>query len=80
MSETVVEAKPGKSKAYEWTERIAAQRRSGMSVKRFCAEQRLTENSFYAWRKRLRERGAVRFAWWRGERGAKSARAKRHWN
>ena len=62
MSETVVEAKPAKSKADQWAEQIAAQRRSGMSVKQFCAEQGLTENSFYAWRKRLRERGAVRFA------------------
>ena len=33
-----------------------------MSVKRFCKEQGLTECSFYAWRKRLREKGPVRFA------------------
>ena len=34
-----------------------------MSVKQFCKEQGLTECSFYAWRKRLRnESGPVRFA------------------
>ena len=49
-------------KADEWAERIAAQQRSGMSVKQFCQEQGLTEYSFYAWRKRLREKGPVRFA------------------
>jgi hypothetical protein len=31
-------------------------------VKQFCKEQELTEYSFYAWRKRLRESGPVRFA------------------
>jgi hypothetical protein len=29
---------------------------------RFCKEQRLTEYSFYAWRKRLQKREPVRFA------------------
>jgi len=57
-----MEAKPAKPKADEWAERIAAQRRSGTSVKQFCKEQRLTEYSFYAWRKRLQETGPVRFA------------------
>ncbi len=33
-----------------------------MSVKQFCQERGLTECSFYAWRKRLQERGPVRFA------------------
>jgi hypothetical protein len=31
-------------------------------VKQFCKERGLTEYSFYAWRKRLLERGPVRFA------------------
>ena len=62
MSDTVIEARRANPKADEWTERIAAQRRSGMSVKQFCKEQGLTECSFYAWRKRLQERGPVRFA------------------
>ena len=62
MSDTAVEVKPAKSKADEWAERIAAQQRSGISVKQFCKEQGLTEYSFYAWRKRLQEKGPVRFA------------------
>lgn len=33
-----------------------------MSVKRFCEEQRLTEQSFYVWRKRLRKQQPMRFA------------------
>ena len=62
MRDTVTEEKPANPKAGEWAERIAAQQRSGMSVKQFCKEQGLTEYSFYAWRKRLRERVPVRFA------------------
>ena len=62
MSDTVIETKPANSKADEWAERIAAQQRSGMSVKQFCKEQGLTEYSFYTWRKRLQESGPVRFA------------------
>lgn len=49
-------------KADGWAERIAAQQRSGMSVKQFCKEQGLTECSFYAWRKRLQKKEPVRFA------------------
>jgi hypothetical protein len=62
MSDTVIQQKPAQAKADEWAERIAAQQRSGMSVKQFCNEQGLTEYSFYAWRRRLRESGPVRFA------------------
>ena len=63
MSESVIEAKRANAKAEEWGGRIAAQGRSGVSVKQFCREQGLTECSFYAWRKRLRnESGPVRFA------------------
>ena len=62
MSDTVIEAKPGNPKADEWAERIAAHQRSGLSVKQFCKERGLTESSFYAWRKRLQEKGPVRFA------------------
>jgi hypothetical protein len=62
MSDTAIETKPANPKAGEWAERIAAQQRSGMSVKQFCKDQGLPECSFYAWRKRLTERGPVRFA------------------
>jgi hypothetical protein len=63
MNDTVIEARAAKPKAEEWAERITAQERSGMCVKEFCKEQGLTECSFYAWRKRLRnESGPIRFA------------------
>ena len=62
MSDTVIEANPDNPKADEWAERIATQQRSGITVKQFCKERGLTECSFYAWRKRLRENGPVRFA------------------
>lgn len=62
MSNAAIEEMRANRKADEWAERIAAQRRSGISVKRFCKEQGLTEGSFYAWRKRLQQKGLVRFA------------------
>src|SRR5579864_8496966 len=62
MSDTEIEEKSVKPKADEWAERIAAQQRSGMSVKQFCKDRGLTEYSFYAWRKRLQDSGPVRFA------------------
>lgn len=62
MSDTAMEAKLANPKADEWTERIAAQQRSGISVKQFCKEQGVSEYSFYTWRKRLHESGPVRFA------------------
>src|SRR5262244_3263220 len=62
MGDTAIETRPANPKANEWAERIAAQQRSGISVKQFCKEQGLTEYSFYAWRKRLQKREAVRFA------------------
>lgn len=63
MDDSAIEAKPATPKADEWAEQIAAQQRSGSSVKQFCKERGLTECSFYAWRKRLKQKGpAVRFA------------------
>jgi|SRR5689334_9881583 len=62
MNDTMIEETPANPKANEWAERIAAQQRSGMSVKQFCKDRGLTEYSFYAWRKRLQETGPVRFA------------------
>ena len=39
--------------ADEWRTLIEHQRRSGLSIRRFCREQGLCENSFYRWRRRL---------------------------
>jgi hypothetical protein len=37
--DTFIETRPANPKANEWAERIAAQQRSGISVKQFCKEQ-----------------------------------------
>ena len=62
MSDRAIGERTANPKADEWAERIAAQQRSGITVKQFCKEQGLTEYSFYAWRKRLQQTGPVRFA------------------
>ena len=43
-------------KAASWREIIRQQAASGVSVRQFCMTEGLSEPSFYAWRKRLRER------------------------
>lgn len=55
-------AQKNRNSEEDWRERIAAQEHSGISVKQFCEQQQITEQRFYVWRKRLRERGPVRFA------------------
>jgi hypothetical protein len=62
MTDTNIGETAAIPKVDEWAERIAAQQRSGNSVKQFCKEQGLTEGSFYAWCKRLQKREPVRFA------------------
>ncbi len=61
MARAIIEGKCT-TKADEWRERITEQARSGLSIKQFCEERGVTPWSFYDWRKRLRDRGAVRFA------------------
>lgn len=62
MNDAAIEQTTTNPKAEQWAERIAAQQRSGISVKQFCKEHGLTAYSFYAWRRRFREKGPVRFA------------------
>ena len=40
-----------------WRDIVRRQAGSGLSVRRFCADEGISPPSFYAWRKRLRERG-----------------------
>jgi putative transposase len=42
-----------------WRAIVARERESGLSVTAFCARERLSAASFYQWRARLREGGAV---------------------
>src|SRR2546430_562503 len=50
------------TKIDQWRERLAEHARSGLTVKRFCEERGITQYSFYAWRKRLRDR--VKILYW----------------
>ena len=61
MAKAIIDGKC-RTKADEWRERIAEQAGSGLSIKQFCKDRGVTAWSFYDWRKRLREPGAVRFA------------------
>jgi transposase len=61
MSKITTEKRSAARNEY-WRERIAEQERSGISVKEFCEDRSLTEQSFYVWRKRLRKQQPMRFA------------------
>jgi hypothetical protein len=56
-----MDKKTEKREAY-WRERVSAHERSGLSVKQFCEQQKITEQSFYVWRKRLQNQPPMRFA------------------
>jgi len=45
--------------ALTWNRRIARQRRSQVSIAEFCSEEGISPNTFYAWRRRLREGDAA---------------------
>ena len=45
-----------------WRRTISAQHRSGLSIRAFCARERLSEPSFYAWRRKLAQRDRERSA------------------
>lgn len=40
-----------------WRERIDRWRASGLSIREFCVRNRLTESTFYLWKRELRTRG-----------------------
>jgi hypothetical protein len=42
-------------KVLRWREILRRQADSGVSIRKFCAAEGLSEPSFYAWRKKLRE-------------------------
>lgn len=43
-----------------WRERVEGQRRSGLSIAAFCRRERISQPSFYSWRKRLAGSAAER--------------------
>ena len=48
--------KQSPEKARYWQKIFQRQASSGLSVRRFCSGEGISQPSFYAWRKRLRER------------------------
>ena len=44
------------AKEHRWRELLGRQASSGLSVREFCRAERLSEPSFYAWRRTLAER------------------------
>ena len=40
-----------------WRDRVRRQAVSGLSIRQFCAQERISPPSFYAWRRRLKEGG-----------------------
>ena len=55
-----VEAVPTREK--KWAELIRQQGQSGLSVRAFCRERGVGDQSFYNWRKQFSESEPVRFA------------------
>jgi putative transposase len=45
-----------------WSNLIAEQETSGQTIRTFCQEQGVGDNSFYYWRKRLQQSEPVQFA------------------
>src|SRR2546423_1056856 len=50
---------PDSSKQRQWLDLIHRWQRSRLSVREFCRRHHVSEPSFYAWRRVLRERGLV---------------------
>lgn len=48
--------------AIEWRERIGRWRRSGLSIAEFTRREQVSQPSFYAWRRRLRDGARARSA------------------
>ncbi len=51
----MTQRRSGQREAF-WREQVERYESSGLSVRRFCQESRLSEASFYAWRRTLRLR------------------------
>jgi len=51
--------RPNPDKERRWLDLIRLWRQSRLSVRAFCERRRLSEPSFYAWRRLLRQRGLI---------------------
>ena len=62
MRETSSGERQASSRVEYWREQVTQQECSGLSVKQFCETQKIAEQSFYVWRKRLQKQPPMRFA------------------
>ena len=51
--------RPDPEKQRLWLDLVLRWRRSGLSVRAFCGRHRLSQPSFYLWRRTLRQRGLL---------------------
>ena len=54
--------KTGEQRREFWRQIVAQQQHSGLSVRAICQQHRISEYSFYQWRKRLAQQLPVKFA------------------
>lgn len=47
--------KKSSEKELQWRDMLRRQAKSGLSIRRFCAQEGISQPSFYAWRRRLRD-------------------------
>jgi transposase-like protein len=52
-------AQVGSGKQRQWLERVRLWQQSGLGVREFCGRHGLSEPSFFAWRRTLRQRGLI---------------------
>ena len=48
--------KKSREKELRWREIVNRQAESGLSIREFCAKEEVSQPSFYAWRRKFRER------------------------
>jgi transposase len=61
-------------KQLQWRGIVGRQAKSGLSIREFCAKEEISQASFYAWRRRLRQEGKTSMPSEDGEHGIDKAR------
>ena len=52
-NELTIRTAAQRQRLYEWSQKVAACRQSGMSVKRWCDENGMTTKTYYSWQKKV---------------------------
>lgn len=51
--EVSIQSMGQRQRLFEWSQRVADCRQSGMSVKRWCEENGVTPKTYYSWQKKV---------------------------